>query len=122
MIDPGSFQNVSLYAGFKIVRLKLSEIPLLDALGREAIANTRITGRNLEIVIRPGLSDDEFSVTLYHEILEALTVASIDPPVSLREFNEGSFERAAYSAHAQFGPASIENLNRMLQSHGFRES
>lgn len=121
MIDPSLFENVVLPGGFTIVRIKISATPLTDALGREAFARTRIIGKNFEVAIRSGLSDEEFSVTLYHEILEAATVASANPPVSVLDFNEASFERAAYSAHEQFGAASAENLNRMLQSYGFRE-
>jgi len=37
------------------------------------------------------------------------------------EFNEGDFDRAGYEAHERFGPASPENLNRMLQFYEFRE-
>ena len=58
---------------------------------------------------------------LYHEILEAATVASLHPPVRVMEFNEGDFERAARAAHAEWGDPTPENPNRMLQSYGFRE-
>ena len=121
MIDPSLFENMELPGGFRIVQIEISSVPLVDALGRKAFARTRIIGRNFEIAIRSGLSDEEFSVTLYHEILEAAAVASKDPPESVRDFNEGSFESAAYLAHAQFGAASAENLSRMLQSYGFQE-
>ena len=121
MIDSTWYENAALRGGLRIVRLGVSDIPLLDAIGREAIAKTRIVGRDLEITIRSGLSDDEFSVTLYHEILEAATIASANPPASVLDFNEASFERAAYAAYAEYGAASVENLNRMLQSHGFPE-
>ena len=43
--------------------------PLRDAIGREAIAKTAIIGRRFEILIRMPLSEEDFSVTLYHEIL-----------------------------------------------------
>ena len=121
MIDPSLFENMRLPGGFRIVRIEISSAPLVDALGRKAFARTRIIGRNFEIAIRSGLSDEEFSVTLYHEILEAAAVACADPPVSVLDFNEGSFERTAYSAHEQFGAASVENLSLMLQSYGFQE-
>lgn len=122
MIDPSTFENVLLRGGFMLVRVEFTADPLLDALGREAIARTRIVRRNFEIVIRSGLSEEEQSVTLYHEILEAAAVASDTPPATVTEFNEGDFERAAYSAHEQLGTASPERLNRMLQSYGFRET
>jgi hypothetical protein len=61
------------------------------------------------------------SISLYHEILEAATVAAATPPASVATFNERDFERAAREAHAKLGPATAENLDRMLQSFGFRE-
>jgi hypothetical protein len=73
----------------------------VDALGREAAAQTRVTGREFRLRIRPGLSDEELSVTLYHEILEAAAVARWPAPASVMEFNEGDFERAAKAAHGR---------------------
>jgi hypothetical protein len=35
-----------------------------------------------------------------HEVLEAATVAAEYPPLSVVEFNEGAFERAAQAARA----------------------
>jgi hypothetical protein len=93
----------------------------VDALGREAIAQTRIVGREFVLLIRAGLSEEELSVTLYHEILEAAAVGSLNPPNDVMEFNEAAFERAAREAHARWGNASPTNLNLLLQIHGFRE-
>jgi len=59
-------------------------------------------------------------VTLYHEILEAMTVACAHAPSSVKDFNEGDFERAGYEAHERLGPVTPESLNRMLQFYGFR--
>jgi hypothetical protein len=113
------FVERQVRGGFIIVRLGISTAQLIDALGREAIARTYIVGRQFSITIRAGLSDKELSVTIYHEILEAATVASIDPPEAVRSFNEGDFERAAYQAHEKFGEVSPANIDRMLQFHGF---
>jgi hypothetical protein len=121
MIDPSSFKNVRLYGGFVIVDLQFTATPMLDALEREAIAQTRITGREFRLLIQAGLSERELSVSLYHEVLEAATVGSWPPPDSVLEFNEGSFEQAAQAAREKWGDATPENLNRMLQSYGFRE-
>src|SRR5260370_16162625 len=106
MIDPTLFENVVLRGGFTIVRIELSTEPLVDAFEREVIARTRIIGRKFEIAIRSGLRDDEFSVTLYHEVLEAATVAAASPPLTMRDFNDENSERAAYSPRTQFGAAS----------------
>ncbi|HEY9172247.1 MAG TPA: hypothetical protein VI136_08195 [Verrucomicrobiae bacterium] len=77
-------------------------------------------GREFRLVIRAGLSRRELSVSLYHEILEAASVACLHPPASVMEFNEGNFERAARTAHDTWGDATPENLNRLLQTYGFR--
>lgn len=119
MIELASFQRCQLKGGFEIAGIDLTDEPLIDAVGREAIAHTTIIDRQFSITIRSGLSEEELSVTLYHEILEAATVAATHPPESLRMFNEGNFERAAYETHLQFGEVSPENLDKMLQSYGF---
>lgn len=120
MIDLGTFKNLQLRGGFRIVRLEIAGEPLVDALGRQAIARTAIIGCEFHITIRSGLTDEELSVTLYHEILEAMTVASDNPPESVRMLNEGDFERAAYDTHNKLGDASPVSIDRMLQSYGFQ--
>ena len=55
-----------------------------------------------------------------HEVLEAATVAVEYPPLSVVEFNEGAFERAAQAAHARSGIASPASLHQMLAEFGFR--
>jgi hypothetical protein len=120
MIHLESFENLPVRGAFRIVLLEIVEKPLVDSLGREAIARTAIIGREFHITIRTGLTDKELSITLYHEILEAMTVAADNPPESVRMFNEGDFERAAYRAHDELGEASPATIDRMLQSYGFR--
>ena len=121
MIDPTPFINARMLGGFVIADLQFTYAPMLDALEREAVAQTRINGREFRLLVKTGLSDREFSITLYHEILEAATVGCWPPPSSVMEFNEGDFEQAAQAAHEKWGEATPENLNRMLQSFGFRE-
>jgi len=119
MINTDSFLNQLLGGVFFIAEIELTSEPLEDALGREAVAQTRIVGREFRLVIRSGLSNEELSITLYHEILEAATVASDHPPESVLNLNEAGFEVAARHANQRWGPASVENLNRMLQFYGF---
>jgi len=120
VININSFLNQRLAGAFSIAEIALTDDPLADALGREAVAQTRILGRELRLVIRSGLPERELSITLYHEILEAATVASSHPPESVLDLNEAGFEAAAQRAHQTWGEASVENLNRMLQFYGFR--
>ena len=121
MIDPSQFVNLQLRGGFVIREIKFTSEPLVDALEREAIAQTRIVAHEFRLLVRANLSEAELSVTLYHEILEAAAVGTMNPPESLLDFNEGDFERAAREAHARWGNASPVNLNLLLQFHGFRE-
>lgn len=119
MIEIGQFKNLRLHGGFVIKEVELTDLPMVDAIGREAVAQTTIVLRNFRLFIRTGLNEDELSVTLYHEILEAATVAEENPPAAVMDFNEADFERAAHEAHARWGDASPDNLNRLLQFHGF---
>ena len=120
VIDTRPFLNLRLQGGFVIAEIEFTDEPMVDALGREAAAQTRITGREFRLLIRGGLPDDELSITLYHEILEAATVANLAPPPGVAEFNEGAFERAARAAHQQWGRATPVSLDQLLQFHGFQ--
>jgi hypothetical protein len=121
MIDLTAFNNLRLWGGFVVAAIELTREPMVDALGREAVAQTRVVGTRLHLSIRAGLSDQELSITLYHEILEAASVASVHPPESVMDLNEAGFERAARTLHDELGEATPKRLNRMLQSYGFRE-
>ncbi len=120
VINLNQFKNLRLHGGFIIKDIGLADEPILDAIGREAIAQTSAIAREFRLLIRAGLSEEELSITLYHEILEAASVAIADPPASVIEFNEADFERAAREAHERWGNASPANLNLLLQFHGFR--
>jgi hypothetical protein len=119
VIDIGQFRNLRLQGGFLIREIQLTCIPMVDAIGREAVAQTSIVAGQFRVFISGGLNDDELSVTLYHEILEAATIAVDDPPAAVLDFDEGDFERAAREAHERWGNASPDNLNQLLQFHGF---
>ena len=119
MIDIRQFKNLRLHGGFIVKDIELTDASIMDAIGREAVAQTRAIARELRLLIRAGLSEEELSVTLYHEILEAAAITLANPPIGLMDFNEADFERAARAAHERWGNASLMNLNRMLQFHGF---
>jgi hypothetical protein len=120
MVDPTEFDGARLLGDYRIVEVSLTDKPILDPFGRPVIAQTRISGRDLFVTILRSADDKEFSVSLYHEVLEAMTVVSENPPEVVIDFNEADFERAGYQVHEQFGPASAANLNRMLQFYGFQ--
>jgi hypothetical protein len=119
MLNPSKFIGLRLPGGFVIEDLRFTQEPMVDAIGREATAQTRIVGRSFFLLLRGGMDSREGSVSLYHEVLEAAAVACDKPPAAVIEFSEADFERAARAACDRLGPVSPENLNRMLRQHGF---
>jgi len=120
VLDLRQFKDLRLHGGFTIKEIELTTAPIVDAIGREAIAQTSAIGREFRLLIHAGLSEEELSITLYHEILEAASVAIANPPAGMMDFNEADFERAAHESHERWGNASPANLNLLLQFHGFR--
>ena len=119
MIDVASFAGCLLPGGFRIVEIRLTRERLVDAIGREAVAQTTVNGLQFRLVGWAGLDEKEVSITLFHEVLEAAAVASEPAPTSIADFNEGDFERAARQMHDMFGQVSPDNLSRMLRHYGF---
>ena len=119
MIEVTRFHNLALRGGFVIVDVRLVSGPLTDSIGRPALALTRITAGRFEIDLLAHQTDEELSVSLYHEVLEAAAVATNECPPKVLDFNESAFERAARAAHGQLGPVSPERLNALLEQFGF---
>jgi hypothetical protein len=119
VLDLTLFQDLALRGGFRIAEVRLTAQPLLDPLERAATAQTIIRGQRFHIFLRADLDEHELSISLYHEELEAATVASTQPPDAVLELNEGDFERAAQLAHARLGLATPETLNQLLAEFGF---
>jgi hypothetical protein len=79
MIELAKLEGIELPGGFVIASVELSEVPMRDALGREAVAQTTIMGMQFHLILQRGSSEEELSISLYHEILEGvhLDVATI---------------------------------------------
>lgn len=116
-----AFQMLPLRGGYLVLRVIITHAPMIDALGRPAVARTTIAGSTLEIELCRSHADDpdELSISLYHEILEAVSVASESPPPAVWHLNEAGFEAAAKDCHQRLGPASPTSLNQMLEEFGF---
>jgi hypothetical protein len=121
VLDLVAFRNIPLGAGFSIVDVRLTAQSLLDPLGRPAAAQTLIRGSRFHILLREGMNEEELSLSLYHEVLEAATVAAENPPESVMELNEGDFEESARSAHARYGIAFPTHLNGMVEKFSFED-
>ena len=120
MIELKQFKNLRLHGGFVIKDIQLTDNPIMDAIGREAIAQTSGIAREFRLLLRSGLSEEELSITLYHEILEAASVAIANPPADVIDFNEADFEQAAQNAHKRWDNASPANPNLLLHFYGFQ--
>lgn len=118
-LDLAPFQNLPLQGGFHLVEVQLTARPMLDPVERAAMAQTIIRGLRFHIFLRADLDAVELSLSLYHEVLEAATVAAPQPPETVLEFNEADFEQAAHKAQGSHGMASPAPLNRMLADFGF---
>ena len=114
------FRALILPGGFILSEVELAPGPLIDPIGRPALARTTIQGREIRITLDHAQLESEQSISIYHEALEGLTVAFIDPPVSVLDFCEADFEREAKAAHERLGFASAKNVLMLLKNFGFR--
>jgi hypothetical protein len=119
VLDLSSFHELPLRGGFLLVEVQLTGRPLLDPLNRAASAQTIIRGNRIHVLLRADLDEREMSIALYHEVLEAATLAAKSPPRTVYELNEAGFEDAAQAAFIRFGIASSRSLNEMLANFGF---
>lgn len=121
MIHLEPFKRFRLHGGFVVQDVETVPGLIVDAVGREASAHTRVQGQSFHLLMRSGMNDGEMSVTLYHEILEAAAVAVDYTPAGVEDFCEADFVQAGYEAFKRWGDVSPENLSLMLIFHGFRE-
>jgi len=92
-----------------------------DAIGRPALARAVIEGRTISIEIATAQAPEELSVSIYHELLEAMTVGVQSPPRAVWDLNEAGFEQAAQVAHRLHGLANPRNVIIFLGEFGFTD-
>ncbi len=119
MLELDVFADLPLRGGLRLKEVRRASAPLVDAIGRPAVARTFIIGNVLEVELQRDLSDEETSVSLYHEVIEGATLAVLRPPAATIDLNEAGFETAARQAYSTFGLATPAALNAMLASFGF---
>ena len=112
--------GTTLHSGILIESIECED-ELFDVIGRPATGWTRQIGHRLEITLLKGLSAEEASVTIYHEVIEGAMGVHFpdDVPVALHEVNEAQIDDLAVEYHQRLGPATVESLNEMLQDLGF---
>jgi hypothetical protein len=114
-----AFDNLEFPSGHFIESIRLVEAKMLDPIGRPALAKSIIEGKRIRIEISDQLDSREVAVSIYHEVLEALTVAVDTPPQSVLELNEAGFEKEAHEAYAIYDSPTPERVLSWIKSKGF---
>ncbi len=114
-----SFHDLPLPGGFILSAIALVPGPMIDPIGRSALAKTVIEGRRIAIVLDQAQPPDEQSISIYHEMLEGLTVAFTSPPAAVADFCEADFEREARLALQRFGIATPQSVLAFLTAFDF---
>ena len=115
-----AFDGLELPGNFLVQGIHFSPAELIDPLGRPALAKSVIQGKSIAIFLT-SQSEEEQSISIYHEMLEALTVAFDTPPEPVMLMNEADFEQAGRDAHRKFGLASPTTVVSFLKAYGFYE-
>ena len=116
-----AFRGLQLPNGFTLLKIELVASPMSDAIGRPALAKAVIEGETISIDLLADQTSDQLSVSIYHELLEAMTVGVPSPPQSVCALNEAGFEKAAQDAHRRHGLANPHNVLNFLHEFGFTE-
>ena len=116
------FRALRLPGGFLLSEIVLDSRGMLDPMGRPALAKAEIHGATIRIQILAGLPTEEVSISIYHELLEALTVGVDQAPLQVVDFREGDFEKAARDGHARYGLATSTSVLIFLYANGFERS
>ncbi len=119
-IDLGTFSGKTLHSGIEIESVETAK-DLTDVIGRPATGHTSRVGKKLKITIKEGLTPEEQSITIYHELIEGAMGAHFpdNVPKALQELNEVGIDELAKQFHEMLGPASVSNLNKALKELGF---
>lgn len=120
-MDLEQFNDLQLPQGFRLLGVETAEAPMLDAIGRPALARAVIENSTVSIYVAADQSPAEISVSIYHELLEAMTVGVPSPPIDVCDLNEAGFEQAAKDAHRRHGLANSSSVLIFLREFGFTD-
>ena len=93
--------------------------PFAPLLWSGLLAGLIATGVDMKIEIAPGLSPEEQSITIYHEVIEVASLQAKQPPPTVLDLSEQEIDLLAKMAHEQYGLATVETLNHLLRDLGF---
>jgi len=120
-MDLAQFNGLQLPQDFVLLGVKFVEAPMCDAIVRPALAKAVIEGNTISMDLAYNQSPEELSVSLYHELREAMTVGVVSPPRMVCDLNEAGFEQAAKDSHREHGLASARSVLMFLREFGFTE-
>ena len=120
-MDFEQFSDLLLPQGICLLGVEVAEAPMLDAIGRPALARAVIENGTIAIYLAADQAPAEMSVSTYHERLEAMTVGVASPPLAVCDLNEAGFERAAQDAHLRYGLANAASVLIFLHEFGFTD-
>ena len=118
-MDLEQFSDLKLPHGFRLLGVEVADTPMLDAIGRPALARAVIESGTISIYLTVDQTPDEVSVSIYHEVLEAMTVGVPSPPAEVCDLNEAGFEQAAKDANRRHGLANAASVLIFLREFGF---
>ena len=118
-MDLEQFNDLQLPQGFRLLGVEIAEAPMLDAIGRPALARAVIENSTISIYLAVDQSPAEISVSIYHEVLEAMTVGVQSPPAEVCDLNEAGLEQAAREAYRRHGLANPASVLTFLREFGF---
>jgi hypothetical protein len=116
-----SFRNAQLRGVASIEFVAVAEGRLVDVSGGPALGHTstNVGTGVMTIRIAPGLSPTEQSITLYHEVIEAVSLQAESPPALVLDLSEEEIDLLAKLAHEEYGTTKVANLNKLLAELGF---
>jgi hypothetical protein len=117
--DLESFRGARLRGGFGIESITIAKGRLGDRGASLGQTSMDVGTGMMAIRIAPDQSPFEQSVTIYHEVLEATALQARTPPAMVLDLSEEEFDLLAYMAQEQFGTATVENLDRLLEALGY---
>jgi hypothetical protein len=119
------FSRLPLKGGFVLMEITSANSDLVDAEGRKTNAVTRLLGNALYITVRSGLSQEEWSVAVFKEILRFATRTGSKTPPELNILDDDDFEKRAreevYRAVGSPKPATPATVTELLERFEFRD-
>jgi hypothetical protein len=116
----GSYQNQKVADNASIKSVAISPTPVTDYAGKPVFAKTSMTAGGMTITLTPGMNPQDQSVTMYHEVAEAVALEQPEAnlPMFLQNLSDNDYTVLGELAFEQYGPATPDNISRLLREIG----